>query len=34
MSGLFAAADRLERIPMLDAEVYYLSDLAPGARAR
>jgi alkylated DNA repair dioxygenase AlkB len=27
MSGLFAAADRLERIPMIDAEVYYLGDL-------
>ncbi len=27
MSDLFAAADRLERIPMIDAEVYYLSDL-------
>jgi alkylated DNA repair dioxygenase AlkB len=30
MSGLLAAADRLERIPMLDAEVYYLGDLALG----
>ena len=30
MSGLFAAADRLERIPMIDAEVYYLGDLALG----
>jgi alkylated DNA repair dioxygenase AlkB len=30
MSGLFAAADRLERIPMIDAEVYYLDDLALG----
>ena len=27
ISGLFAAADRLERIPMIDAEVYYLDDL-------
>jgi alkylated DNA repair dioxygenase AlkB len=30
MSGLFAAADRLERIPMIDAEVYYLDDLTLG----
>jgi alkylated DNA repair dioxygenase AlkB len=30
MSGLFAQADRLERIPMIDAEVYYLDDLALG----
>lgn len=30
MSDLFSAAERLERIPMLDAEVYYLSDLALG----
>jgi alkylated DNA repair dioxygenase AlkB len=30
MSDLFAAAQRLERIPMLDAEVYYLSDLGLG----
>jgi alkylated DNA repair dioxygenase AlkB len=30
MSDLFAAAERLERIPMLDAEVYYLCCLALG----
>src|SRR5580693_5418178 len=30
MSSLFAAADHLERIPMIDAEVYYLGDLALG----
>ena len=30
MSGLFAEAERLERIPMLDADVYYLDDLALG----
>jgi alkylated DNA repair dioxygenase AlkB len=30
MSSLFAAADHLERIPMIDAEVYYLDDLALG----
>ena len=30
MSDLFATAERLERIPMLDAEVYYLGDLALG----
>ena len=27
MSGLFPAADRFERIPMPDAEVYYLNEL-------
>jgi alkylated DNA repair dioxygenase AlkB len=32
MSGLFAKAERLERIPMLDAEVYYLGDLALGQK--
>ncbi len=32
MSGLFAKAERLERIPMLDAEVYYLGDLALGRK--
>jgi alkylated DNA repair dioxygenase AlkB len=30
LSGLFAATDRLERIPMIDADVYYLGDLALG----
>jgi alkylated DNA repair dioxygenase AlkB len=33
MSGLFPATDRLERIPMPDGEVYYLSELQL-ARAR
>jgi alkylated DNA repair dioxygenase AlkB len=28
MPGLFAASDRLEKIPMPDAEVYYLNELA------
>jgi len=30
MPGLFAASDRLEKIPLPDAEVYYLSELALG----
>ncbi len=30
MSGLFAQTESLERIPMLDAEVYYLGDFALG----
>ena len=30
MPGLFAASDRLEKIPMPDAEVYYLSELELG----
>src|SRR5271155_4104183 len=30
MSDLFAAVERLERIPMLDAELYYLDNLALG----
>lgn len=32
MPGLFAAGDRLERIPMPDAEVYYLENLELGRR--
>ena len=32
MPGLFEATDRLERIPMADAEIYYVSNLELGLR--